>query len=190
MELLNHKDPNDEELWLQLRLGSQGAFTELFRRYYTKLYDYGTHLVSHREGLLKDTIQDLFAELWAKKEKLSDVQYVKTYLFKSFRRKLLRELKKQRRFLFVFDHTHIQPDAFSFSIEDLTIATEMKEEIRLKVTEALEGLTVSQREIIYLKFKDNLDYEEIEDITQLKYQSIRNSVHRALKVLRNVLNTN
>lgn len=183
--LYNHI--NDEELWLQLKQGNRDAFAELFRRYYMRLYEYGIHLVSHKEELLKDTIQDLFADLWEKRKKLAEVQYVKTYLFKSFRRNLLRTLKKRRNILLLFDHTNIQPNSFSLSTQDLMIAAEMKQEIELKVNEALQGLTVSQKEIIYLKFKDNLDYEEIEEITNLKYQSIRNSVHRALKSLRNIL---
>ena len=151
------------------------------------MYEYGTHLVNYNEELLKDTIQDLFANLWIKRKKVGNVQYVKTYLFKSFRRNLLRTLKKRRRILLLFDHTNIQPDSFSLSMQDLMIADEVKRETQLKVAKALESLTVSQKEIIYLKFKDNLDYEEIEEVTNLKYQSIRNSVHRALKSLRNIL---
>ncbi|MEZ4886985.1 MAG: sigma-70 family RNA polymerase sigma factor [Chitinophagales bacterium] len=190
MKLLPHKHLNDEVLWLQLKQGSQTAFAQLFRKYHTSLYEYGLHLVNDREELLKDTIQELFTELWAKRKKLADVHYVKTYLFKSFRRNLLKELKKQRKFVFLFDYTNIQPNAFSLSIEDLMIAEEMSKETQLKVANALENLTASQREVIYLKFKDNLDYEEIEAVTNLKYQSIRNSVYRALKTLREVIRVN
>ncbi len=189
LKQLPYKYQNDEVLWLQLKQGNRTAFAQLFRKYYTSLYEYGTHLVNHKEELLKDTIQDLFVELWAKREKLSDVHHVKTYLFKSFRRNLLRELKKQRKVVLLFDHTNIQPDSFSLSTEDLMIAVEMNQEIQLKVSNALKKLTISQREIIYLKFKDNLDYKEIEEITLLKYQSIRNSVHRALKILRKTIKT-
>ncbi|MFK7906057.1 MAG: RNA polymerase sigma factor [Chitinophagales bacterium] len=184
MKLLNHKHLNDEVLWQQFKQGSRIAFAQLFKKYYADLYKYGLHLVRNREEFLKDTIQDLFADLWDKREKLGNVQHVKTYLFRSFRRNLLRGLKKQRRFVFLFDNAEIQPNAFDLSMEDLIIAGEMSREKRLKVAKAIEGLTTSQREIIYLKFRDNLDYEEIEEITSLKYQSIRNSVHRALKVLK------
>jgi len=174
-------------MWQQLKKGNKNAFAHLFKKYYSPLYDYGLHLVSNREELLKDTIQDLFTEIWVKRNRVGDIQNVKSYLFKSFRRNLLRELKKRRKFLLFFDNQQIQPNTFHLSIEDLIISNEIYSENRTKLSNALQKLTVSQREIIYLKFKDNLDYEEIEEITKLKYQSIRNSVHRALKTLRNVI---
>ena len=187
MKSLNDKPLSDEALWNQFKQGSKVAFSVLFRKYSPLLYQYGLHLVKNREELLKDVIQDLFTELWAKKKSVGKIQYVKAYFIKSFRRNLLRELKKQRKLLFLFDHAAIQPEAFSLSIEDLVIAEEMSQEKRLKVQAAIENLSVSQREIIYLKFKDNLDYQEIEEITALKYQSIRNSVHRALKALKQAI---
>lgn len=189
MKSPDHKHLNDEVLWRQLKEGNKFAFAQLFRRYYNSLYNYGRHLVSNQEELLKDTIQDLFTEIWSKKTRLGDIQHVKTYLFKSFRRNLLKALKKKRRFLLIFDNEQIQPDAFSLSIEDLIISKENYIENQQKIEAAFQKLTVSQREIIYLRFKDNLDYEEIEEITKLKYQSIRNSVHRALKTLRTILKT-
>lgn len=187
MKSLNNKPLDDEALWKQFKQGSKIAFSLLFRKYYSVLYEYGLHLVKNREELLKDVIQDLFTELWAKKKSVGEIQYVKAYFIKSFRRNLLRELKKQRKLLFVFNHENIQPDTFSLSMEDLIIAGELNQEKRLKVRNAIEKLSASQREIIYLKFKDNLDYQEIEEITSLKYQSIRNSVHRALKALKEAI---
>lgn len=190
--LLTHLDQipsNDEVVWQQLKQGNKRAFTQLFKKYYAPLYDYGIHIVKNQNELLKDTLQDLFTEIWAKRNRLGEVNHVKTYLFKSFRRNLLRALKKQRKFLLLFDNRRVQPDAFSLSIEDLMISKEIYSENQQKIEDAFQKLTTSQKEIIYLKFKDNLDYEEIEEITSLKYQSIRNAVHRALKSMRTILYT-
>ena len=53
-----------------------------------------------------------------------------------------------------------------------------------KLQQALDHLSERQREIIHMKYYQQLEYEEISDIMDLNYQSARNLVNRALSVLR------
>ena len=49
---------------------------------------------------------------------------------------------------------------------------------------ALNRLPTRQREMVYLNFYENLNYNEIVMQTGIQYQSVVNHVHRAVKVLR------
>ena len=68
--------------------------------------------------------------------------------------------------------------------EDEWVAFETSTQQSEKLGLALKALTDRQREVIYLKFNQNMSYEEIGDILGINYQSIRNLAHRAITELR------
>ena len=53
-----------------------------------------------------------------------------------------------------------------------------------KLAEAMARITERQREIIHMKYYQQLEYEEIAQVMGLNYQSARNLVNRALIALR------
>ena len=48
----------------------------------------------------------------------------------------------------------------------------------------LNKLPPRQKEVLYLLFYQDMSYEDIATVMQMNYQSARNLVHRALKLLR------
>jgi len=169
-------------LWKSFKKGNQQAFSQLFKAYYNDLYYYGIKLIG-QEDVVKDELQEFFTELWTRRENLSEINHVKAYLIKSFRRKLLKTTTKNRKSPIV--NAEFKDDAgFELSIEELIIEDETKNIHSKKLKGLLAKLNQSQKEIIYLKFYNNLDYKDIAEITGLKYQSVRNSMHKALKLLR------
>ena len=173
----------DTILWKSFKAGDKKAFAKIFKKYYSDLFYYGVKLVSN-EDLVKDELQELFSDLWKKRQNLSDITHVKAYLIKSFRRKVLKSLSKIRKINTVEIRETLVVE-FQLSIEELIINGEQRNIDLNKLRASIEKLNKTQKEIIYLKFYNNLDYQEIAEITGLKYQSIRNSMHKALKVLRN-----
>jgi RNA polymerase sigma factor (sigma-70 family) len=82
-----------------------------------------------------------------------------------------------------FEH----PFEITYSHEDFLIAQQVTEETRLKVIEALNKLTVRQRETIYLRYFEDFDFETIAIIMEMNVQSVRNLLFRGMKVLRDLL---
>lgn len=183
-EVKNNITQEDTLLWKSFKKGNKQAFGHIFKKYYSDLFYYGVKLVPN-EDLVKDELQELFTELWSKRKNLSDITHVKAYLIKSFRRKILKTLSKARKINTVEINETLEVE-FQLSIEELIINGEQRKIDIHKLQTSLEQLNKTQKEIIYLKFYNNLDYQEIAEITGLKYQSIRNSMHKALKVLRQV----
>ena len=56
--------------------------------------------------------------------------------------------------------------------------------IKKRIAEAMTSLSPRQREIIYLKFYNNLDYDELAEILDINYQSVVNHIHKAMLKLR------
>ncbi len=86
---------DDCQLWQEFQQGSETAFSRIYRLHASLLYGYGMKLVKDKE-LIKDCIQDLFIEMWNTKNRLGSVKNIKSYLFKSIRRKLIAAAIKNR----------------------------------------------------------------------------------------------
>ncbi len=162
------------------KAGDERSFRSLFREYYPQLFLYGFKIVQQKE-LLEDAIQELFTELWRRKE-LPDVRSLKAYLFKSLQYKLLKKIQQQK---FIIAVDEITPEIpFELTRETLIIQHEEDREKAAKIEKMLATLSNRQREIIYLRFYQNLDYEEISEVMNINYQASRNLLSHAIKVLR------
>ena len=53
--------------------------------------------------------------------------------------------------------------------------------------DALLQLPAKQKEAIYLRFNQSLEYEEVAEILHISVESVRKQVYRAVKTLREIL---
>jgi RNA polymerase sigma factor (sigma-70 family) len=77
-----------------------------------------------------------------------------------------------------------ESDLLTSGNEEKWIESEEESASQNKLNDALSHLSDRQREIIYMKYYQQMEYEEIGRIMGLNYQSARNLVTRALSVLR------
>jgi len=173
---------SDKKIWNNLRNGDQKALEEIYRTYFSELYSYGKKL-SKDENTVEDCIQELFVELWNRRDKLSETDAIKPYLFVSLKRKIFHTIKKIRK----STDTELEEKYFAaeLSIDEILIAQETTEEQKSCLKSAFEELSDRQKEILYLKYYSEMDYEEISRIMDMNYQSARNLVSRAIKKLAN-----
>ena len=74
-----------------------------------------------------------------------------------------------------------------FSVEQLTIQHQLNKDQQDSLKNALESLPMRQKQILFMIYYEGLSIDEISEITNLQYQSIRNFTHRALTKLRQIL---
>ncbi len=160
--------------------GELSLLGELFCTYYQELFYYGIKLVAMPE-MVKDTIQDLFIDLWRKPQNIGKVKNLKAYLISSFRHELIRRIGQFRKESPVVSLKTCQ---FEFSQEDFLIAEEENTEYSEFLSQSLKGLTERQREVILLRFFHNLEFPEMSRILLISIQSVRNLLFRALDKIR------
>lgn len=182
--LMTNQTLHYSELWDQVCKGDQQAYASLHHLLYPCLYLYAKRIVNDAEDA-DDMIQDLFIKLWDRKSVIGKIGNVKSYFYTALRSVAinhLRGLKSQ-------DSKHQQMVLVDLqpSVEDILIAGENSCEQRQVVKAALQKLPSKQREVIFLRFYDNLEYAQIVEITGIKYQSVVNHIHRAITILRNEL---
>ena len=167
--------------WLSFRQGSERSFTYLHDTYYNQLFFYGLKIIPD-DALVKNAIQELFFHLWVNRRRLSPVHSVKHYLLCAFRRHLYRLIEKekqQKRFA-----QTSESDYFVFSIEDLIVHEETERSTRALLAKSLNQLPARQRELIYLRYTAGLTPTEIAELLQVNYQSVLNTLARAIASLR------
>ena len=176
-----HQD--DTQLWQRLKSGEEGALVKIYDIHIDGLYNYARRF-TRNTALVEACVQDLFAEIWEKREKLSDTTSIKAYLFKSIRRKVLRALGKDDKYIHAGDACDRYSREAAPSYEKCLIDTQLTEEQQQKLKSCLEKLSVRQKEAVVLKFYENMSNEEVAIIMDISIQSLYNLIHSAIKSMR------
>jgi len=154
--------------------------------HYPHLYAYGTKFRKDRE-FVKDCLQDLFLELWKNRGTLGNTSHVKSYLFKCVRNKIFRAVQKNKWHSqatqldnnYVFD--------VEFSIEHHLIREQTLRDTASIFSKVLNTLPKRQKEIIYLRFYQDLEIAEIVKVMDINAQSVYNLINKALSTLHELL---
>lgn len=183
MTLKDTAKKTDQELWADFKGGCEQTFSYIFHKHYSFLYNYGAKLTTDKD-LIKDSIQELFIILWESRSRLGNTVSIKFYLLKSFRRHVIRTLAANNKYI---DKNHLL-ESYDFekvsSCERELIESQSSLQQQEHLQQALSRLSPRQKEVVYLKFYENMSYHEITEITSLNYQSVRNYIHQAIQALR------
>lgn len=169
-----------QDAWSNFKGGDFASLGILFETYYQELFYYGIKIVAMPE-LVKDTIQDLFADVWERRNTMVSVDNFKAYLIISLRNELVHRINRIRKESLSEAIATLQ---FSFSPEDFLISTEQSSEHSRLLAISMDGLTDRQREVILLRFFHGLEFHEISQVLKMNIQSVRNLLFRALDKIR------
>jgi RNA polymerase sigma factor (sigma-70 family) len=176
---------SDKVLWRALKRGKRDALDVIFRTHYPALHTYGFKIYSD-EGFIEDCLQDFFLYLFDRRDRLADVENIKPYLFKSFRRSLIRRLGKRRmekRKEEAFASQN-QLGNIQFSVDELIIEQEKEAFREAMLLDMLNRLPGQQREVILLRYYHGLSIKEVADVMNITYQGVVNTLYKAMKALR------
>lgn len=181
----NHSNEDVDDLWQSLRNGERNALDDLFRRFYNELFAYSYNIVADEE-LVKDSIQELFLGLWRRRESLSKATSVKAYLLVSVRRLILdSKLKERNRYERNRKYMEgVFEEDFTMNQVELDCETNTENKELLRVLNQLNG---KQKETIFLRYYHGLSNEEIADVMDINYQSVKNNLSRAINSLRGII---
>ena len=180
MEQTNH---STDTLLASFQAGNMAAFSQLYNLHINVLFNYGLKLTIDKE-LLKDCIHDIFVKLYTKKDEIGTIDKLRSYLLISLKNKLCDEL---RRLMYMSD-TAIEEVSISTptDVEDDYMEEEQRKNEFSLVRRLLEHLSPRQREALTLYYIEEKKYEDICEIMNMNYQSVRNLMHRGLTKLRSL----
>ncbi len=169
-----YSDKSDFELWEAIRTnGDKEAFSVFYKNHATLLFKYGYSIYAN-EAHIYDCIQELFMNIWLKRKSISFESSPKNYLLISLRRLILKKKPK--------DHTVKIEDLDELEKAENTFSEEVSKMPEIK--RVLQSLPERQKEAVYLKYMENLPYEEIASIMNITIPSVYKAVSAGIKKIR------
>jgi RNA polymerase sigma-70 factor (ECF subfamily) len=181
---------SDAELVARALAGSEAAYGELVRRYERPLFGLILRLVRDA-SLAEDLAQDVFIKAIRALASYDPARKFSSWLFKIAHNTTIDHLR--RRGLDTEPLESGEDDEFGplRSIADTSIAGPADELERRELGGALDravaALRPEYREVMLLRFREHLPYEEIAEITGLPLGTIKTHIHRARKEMAAVL---
>jgi len=131
----------------------------------------------------KDVVQDIFVELWLKREMLLAIRDFKPYLYVLARNQVITAYRRK--------HVQLRNEGLLFeglntldhSAEDNAIAKELYNQINLIV----EALPETTRKCYHLSKNEGKRNQEIADLLNISEKTVRNNLSEALKRLKSAL---
>lgn len=168
--------------WFWVLQGDREAFLNFYQDCYQTLFSYGFRLCGNRE-LTKDCLQELFLELWKSRHSLNPtVKNSSSYLMTWLRRIISRRILADSHSSTTDQNRQDAPAQPSY--EELLISFQTDEEKKKKLAAALLQLSPSQLRMIRQRFFENKSIQEIADEGNISKQTVYNTVHKALIILR------
>ncbi len=173
-------------IWSRFKQGDNDALAILYKNYAHELYAYGLKIIND-ENLVKDSIQEVFIHLIGKRESLQITSTIHVYLFKSLRNKIFEESRSKHKKQDILKLQFVVDEPVDSSTEEKMIESEEKKSNQVEMKNAIHKLTERQQEVIFLKYTEDFDYEEIADLLNIDIASVRTLVYRSLKSIKNLL---
>jgi RNA polymerase sigma factor (sigma-70 family) len=176
---------DEHVLWQDFLAGDVPSFEKLMADNFRMLFQYGSKFSKDRE-FVKDSIQDLFLILWEKKSNLNPDAAVKPYLMASLRRLMRRNLTSSSRIEVEVLRDEDDDDfhGIECSVEDQYIVGEMTAVRSQQLQKLINDLPCRQKEVVYLKFFQELNRDQIAEVMAVSPQTVSNMLQIAIRHLK------
>lgn len=181
--MTHKKVTNDEHILLQrLQSGDEQALGALMQLFYAEVYHYACKF-SDDDQLIRDCIQEVYISLWQRRDTATIISAPKYYLLRAVKNRVLKALHKNSKTT-CFDSFTGYDFKVELSTEYMIIERQISEENAARLQRLLDQLPARQKEIIYLKFYQQLDQDEIAALMNISRQSVYNLLYESLQKLR------
>jgi len=175
-----HLYNNEKELLSSLSNGDDEALKFIYQKYWQRLFVSAYNVLRDKEAC-EDIIQEIFIQLWHKRDALVITTSLPSYLFTATRFQVFHAIKKIHRRPELFQNIE---QRFSTDAPDVPLYLR---DIQQRVNSVIENLPEKCRHIYKLSREQNLSYKEISAQLQIAPKTVENQLAIALKKIRKAL---
>lgn len=173
----------DSELLDLLKSGDHAAFTEIYNRYWDKLYVVAYNRLSD-ELEAEEAVQNIFLSLWKRKETLQLTHSLSTYLSVSVKYQIFTRLAQLKRERQRTDQLKI----VAVEGQETTAEWLSEKELKKQLEEAVNTLPEKCRLVFQLSREENLTNKQIAEELDISEKTVEGHMTKALTTLRGSLN--
>jgi len=167
----------DSLLAVRAQAGDEAAFVELVERYSPRLRYFLRKLVGRAD--VEDQLQEVWLDAFRHLPRLADPRALRGWLYRIARDRAFGRLRKTRREEPLDEAETIDPAAANgepFTAEDAA-----------RIHAALDRLPDDQREVLVLRFLEEMSYEEIARVVGCQLGTVRSRLYYGKQALRRLL---
>ena len=169
---------------------TEDEFLELVRKHQDQIYRHALYLLKNSEDT-KDMTQETFIKAWQHRTKIRQ-ETVRSWLLKCVQNLCFNQLRRRKfrvhlseeegETLEMLLHTH------SHRSNPTPEETAIKQELKQLVHQAIDELPPTMRSIVIMRELEEMSYKEIAEVLKQPENTVKSTVFRARKKLREILN--
>lgn len=166
------------------------TYQAVFRRYYSSLLFYATRLVGSEEEA-EDVVQDVFVELWKRKESIEIGDQIQAFLYRVVYTRALNVLKHrniEEGYCAAMEEIN-QKRAEYYQPDNNEVIRRIEDrELRKEIFDAINELPDKCKEVFKLSYLHNMKNKDIAEVLGISLRTVEAHMYKALKHLRGRLN--
>ncbi len=160
---------------------SKEEYRRVFEEFYNPLCNFAHKYVENSDAA-EDVVQEVFVQMWQKRDQIVLTTSMKSYLFQSTRNKAIEILRRRKlQKAYVEEESH-KADSF-YEIDNEADNYMIKEQLN----KSIRQLPPKCQKIFVLSKMNGLTYGEIAEELNLSVKTVENQIGRGLKLLRGML---
>lgn len=169
---------DEKALLAKIASGDESAFRKLFDLYKERFYAVVLKM-THSDELAKDIVQDIFLNIWSKRETLMDIDNPSSYFFTAVYRRVYHHYRKvalEKRLLQVAASVKESVN----TTDEMVIAHESKN----LISQAIAKLPPQQQLVFKLRKQEGFTREDVAKQLNISPHTVKNHLSNATKFIR------
>jgi len=179
---MNYFKAADMDLMILLKKGDHAAYLEIYDRYKSPLQAHAWKKLGQAQDV-QDVIQELFTELWMKREALTLTTGLANYLYTAVRNRSLNLIYKRKKENFYLASLNEFINEGNYLI-DLQIR---EKELRATIQQEVDSLPPRMKEVFNLCRDQGLSHKQIAEQLGTSEHTVSKQMTNVLKILRKKL---
>ena len=176
----------DSKLLKKIASGDQQAFRELFDLYHGKLFELARYY-SKSDQVAEEVTNDVFIKIWKKRNKLSAIKQLDSYLYIATKNETLTYLRDNKKDLALMSINQVELN-LKLQVQDAEHSFLSKELLKA-LEDSIKNLPEKSGLVYRMVKEDNMSYKEVARVLDLSVKSVEKHMGLAFKRIRKDLSS-
>jgi RNA polymerase sigma-70 factor (family 1) len=175
-------DGKDQYLIRDLQKGNESGFTDIFNQYYPQMLLFACRFTEN-QAIAEDIVEEAFISLWNKRDTISEIHSLKSYLYTITRNGCLAWIRKNKRQI----ATNKTVSSLEEHFERTALENMIYTETMTKIYAAIDRLPTQCRRVFILHYLEGKKISEIAEELNISVGTVKTHKVRGIDLLQNLL---